>query len=166
MAFATLEEAWGLAPRELPTLARPPPPAKRAVKMAYGRAQPPRVGSWGPPSMSSPTSSPAGSPWGATTDADMFAARDVIQRAYTSYGLRGLAALLPPELASRVAGGNDSLWTAVGDFVSSPEKVLLVLVLAFLVLVFFESRAASPAPSMRATYPPLLGSMPATSLGA
>ena len=105
--------------------------------------------------------------WGATSDADVFAAREVIQRAYATYGLRGLATLLPPELAARVAGGNESVWTAISDFVSSPEKVLLVLVLAFLVLVFLESRSASGrTAASHIPFPPLLGSMPATSLGA
>lgn len=154
MAFATLEEAWGLPPAA--RAPQPPPPGPRPRK----RVSDARVGGWGPPPST-------GGAWAATTtDADVFAAREVIQRAYAAHGLRGLATLLPPELARRVGGRPDSAWAAVTEFVSSPEKVLLVLLLAFLVLVFMESRSAATTVGARVPFPPSLGSMPATSLGA
>jgi hypothetical protein len=72
--------------------------------------------------------------------------------------MAGLAQLLPPELARRLDGAH-TMWTSMWKFLASPEKLLLVLVLVFAGVLFWESRSSTMT---YVSFPPSLGTMTAT----
>jgi len=184
MSFATLEEAWGVpsfgaAPPPLVggggDDAGGYPPA-RAAHNKRGRGRPPRrkatapgmmPGLRGRPPMAE--ASPVGdfapapqlTPRREDDDTEMQNVRRFLARTYARFGAAGLARLLPREAARELGGGGGGhkrsrMWDEVVRFVSCPEKMLFVLLCAFVLLVAWDSwrgdHAATAAATMAAMH--------------
>lgn len=166
MAFATLEEAWGM-PRLQgpPTDLLPAAPNKRIPGLAPQphaqlHAQQPHTQPPAAKSSQFPARAPTRTPSWTTSRRDVFdgdagaiEARDYLMRAYAKFGLEGVVQLLPRQAVVALArggggrgttgrGGGFGSWLA--DLVSSPEKVL-VLLLAVFALVLLMDRSSAPA---------------------
>lgn len=146
MAFATLEEAWGLPAaanagfQQLPAVSQQQPGFKQALNQALKRTP-----KQSPPASPAPRAGP-GIPL-FDGDAGAAEARQYLARAYARYGVQGVLQLLPRQaVASLRSSPRDrpssfAAWLA--DLVSSPEKVLVVLLAVFAVFVLLD-RSSSP----------------------
>jgi hypothetical protein len=87
-------------------------------------------------------------------------ARRYLARAYARNGVAGIIRALPPHaqmaLATRTFNArrrNGRSWSAcIMDFLRSPEKVLLVLLVAFALLVLYDTRRQSTAADLSALH--------------
>lgn len=82
---------------------------------------------------------------------------------YAKYGIQGVLRVLPHQAASRLGNRrrSDSLGDQVVRFLRSPEKLLLVLLAAFALLVFFDAK--SPEVQLQHMHPfPMMPGMTLT----
>lgn len=141
MSFATLEEAWGLH-------GLAPMPAAPAPLMAGGGGSSGGGGGGGglqqrpaahlrrPDNGFAPAMAPPRSEDDALAVQN---ARKFLNATYARFGLAGVARLLPKEAARRLMKkGRGDLVARVTAFLSSPEKLLFVLLCAFALLVVVD----------------------------
>lgn len=161
--FATLEEAWGLprlggSPNAAAVAAsRPKPPLQHLQQhplqqrplqqgqFQQGQGQP---GQRGQPGQFQP-----GQQTRAADDAYFQQARRYLANVYATHGMPGLMRVLPPSAAKGWKGKGPSprhrrrpptsLGDRVWEFVTSPEKMLVVLLAAFAVLVLMDAQSTA-----------------------
>jgi hypothetical protein len=160
MAFASLEEAWGVPSLEGPGGAavdlrheRQPPgqppgqPPERTpfARMARPRAAPDDGDLLAPADLAPPA--PA-----RDADADLAGARRLLEATYDRYGLPGLLRLLPRRATSalrrKCRRGGGGVWRGIRRLLSSADAVLVVLVAAFVALALWDTRAAPAVPPL------------------
>lgn len=129
MAFASLEEAWGVA-----TLGEAKAPASPSTAAAAAAVSTPTAARYESPRQEA----------ALDTDEDAIARR-VLDRAYRQRGMAGVLALLPKRAARRHASGRrgrrsaggrgGEVWEWLSDVLSDPDVVLFLLVASFIMLV-------------------------------
>ena len=142
MAFASLQEAWGV-----PTLGPALDDARPAAAAPLSSAPEP------PPSArAAATRSRAAAPRrrAVPTDPDVAVARRALDRAYRRAGTEGVLALLPRCVAKalRRRRRERGAWAWLAGALADPDTVLFLLVLAFLALVIWDGcsgGASAPA---------------------
>lgn len=167
MSFATLEEAWGLAsfevappPRGLPE-PRGPPEQQQHHRRPRAPAQPAQPAQPAEPRRFA-LAAPAPQGYDKDDGEDTQPTRRVLARTYARFGLEGVLRLMPREAlqqlnrvaAARGGGGGGAgsrLWDDFVAFVSCPEKMLLLLLCAFALLVVWDGLQADHAANAAAS---------------
>ena len=140
MSFATLEEAWGVP--ALGPVDRPTPSAERPNAAAPRAQRPVR------------RALDAKAPLRLDDDVDVQHARRLLASAYASYGIAGVARLLPPEAADSLSlyhrrrkGG---WWRRVRRALTRPETLLFLLLCVFVMFVLWDSLGSRAPPALTA----------------
>lgn len=157
MAFATLEEAWGMPVLDRPAAPRAASPAnddistERRPRLRQARVTP-----------AAPDEERAGPRFRPPFDdarshaaVEVHTAQRVLARAYVDHGIAGVLALLPPDaaaaLGSRYAHHRRRRGVDLWNMLNTPETLLFVLLCAFAMLVLWDSwrpAEAAMVPSM------------------